>query len=70
MTEKYDSKFHKLYVGGDGEVTDTPLMTMGRQEYPRISYEDVLVEYRKYIGDSSAELPEIVIEQMKNLGLI
>jgi hypothetical protein len=66
MTEKFESAFHKRYVGGEGEVDpqSTPAVEKKRVV---TTYEDVLSEYRKYVGDSTAELPEGVI---KTLGAI
>jgi hypothetical protein len=62
MTEKiFESAFHKRYVGGAGDVvvkqvTNEPVKKRTRET----TEEEVLSEYRRYIGDPSAELPEAV----------
>ena len=62
MTEKYESKFHKQYVGGDGEVEDNKSFEVKKGDYKETSIEDVLLFYRKYVNDPKAELPEGVID--------
>jgi len=55
----FDSAFHKQYVGGEGEVVEKTSHVLDAS--PRIigtTEEEVLAEYRKYIGDPEAELPE------------
>lgn len=61
MAERiFESEFHKKYVGGEGEVLgktvlmpDTKGNGMGRT-----TEEEVLEEYRRYVRDPKAELPE------------
>lgn len=71
MTEqKFDSKFHKMYVGGEGEVIETPLHTTTSMEIQPRTLEDILEEYRRYVNDPKAELPEIVLTELRKLGKI
>lgn len=72
MTEqKFESAFHKRYVGGEGVIEERPLASMGpKNELPVVTYEDILEEYRRYIGDSKAELPAEVLEELVKLGKI
>ena len=72
MTEqKFDSKFHKWYVDGEGEVEEKPINLIGPvTEMREITVEEILLEYRKYIGDPNAELPEIVMEDLRKLGKV
>lgn len=72
MTEQnFESGFHKKYVGGDGRVEDgvnsTPRAVF---EIKPIAYEDILKEYRRYVGDSQAELPEEILAELRLLGKI
>jgi len=65
MTERiFESAFHKRYVGGEGEVVDLETGAMEKKVGESIvtSYEAVLAEYRRYVGDPIAELPEEVIK--------
>jgi len=57
MTEKFDSAFHKKYVGGDGGVEERQPQEFPKNKVERISYDQVLAEYRAYVGDPEAELP-------------
>ncbi|EKD52619.1 MAG: hypothetical protein ACD_61C00288G0001 [uncultured bacterium] len=63
--EKFDSQFHKKYVGGEG-----PIMEDARKPvtidttYGGISIQDVLSDYRRYVGDPTAELPEEILEEL------
>jgi hypothetical protein len=59
MTEKFESKFHQRYVGGQGEVVEDerPVIEV-KVTIPQTTREQVLEEYRKYIRDPKAELPE------------
>lgn len=72
MTEqKFESKFHKQYVGGEGEVVEasvrqTPNMTEVKTE----TFEEILAQYRAYVNDPKAELPEEILEELKKLGKI
>lgn len=67
--EKFDNKFHKWYVGGEGEVDEKPLPTSSF-EVIGISYEEALDEYRIYMGDPLAEFPQVIIDQFKLSGKI
>ncbi len=62
MTEKFESKFHRWYVGGHGEIEEKPLASESRATIRRITLEEVLGQYRKYVNDPSAELPDSVIQ--------
>ncbi len=62
--EKYDNKFHKWYVGGEGEVGDKCIPSK-KVEVVSMSYEEVLQEYRRYVGDMEAELPQDIISQLE-----
>lgn len=60
MSEIFESKFHKNYVGGVGEIVEPikPSRVETRNQVRPTTYEEVLLEYRRYIGDMDAELPE------------
>ena len=65
MTEVFDSVFHRKYVGGVGEVKEKPLSPAVRENVVSpISYEDVLHEYRVYVRDPEAELPEEILRSL------
>lgn len=77
MTEKFDSKFHKEYVRGEGEVVEklSDISSQTRLPDGQVSvasrtYEDVLAEYRWYIRDPEAVLPEEIEKQLELLGVI
>ena len=71
MTEqKFESKFHKMYVGGEGEIEEKVLHITPSVEVQPRTLEDILEEYRRYVNDPKAELPEIVLEELRKLGKI
>jgi hypothetical protein len=57
MTEKFESDFHKRYVGGQGDVEEKETFVFPAKNVEKIPYDEILAEYRKYVGDSDAELP-------------
>ena len=62
MTEVFDSEFHRRYVGGTGEIVEKPLTSLSNRCVVRpISMEQVLREYRVYVQDPHAELPEEIL---------
>jgi len=67
--KKFDNQFHKRYIGGLGEVVDQPLSEL-ITSIPTLSYEDVLKEYRAYVRDPKAELPEEILETLRLGGKI
>ena len=60
MTEKFESDFHKRYVGGEGEVEEKPIVLVSpvRPLIKPTTLEEVEAEYRWYVGDKTAVLPE------------
>lgn len=66
--EKFDSQFHKRYVGGEGEIDEKSLLEFSG--VIGMSYEEVLDEYRRYMRDPHAELPEVIISQLKMSGKV
>lgn len=62
MTEIYDSRFHRWYVGGTGAIAEEPSVMELRNSAGRVTIEQILEEYRWYVGDPTAELPK---EMMK-----
>lgn len=72
MTEqKFESKFHKQYVGGEGVVEDKGFVNLDKNdEIIPEKIEDILREYRKYVNDPKAELPEAIVEELRMLGKI
>ncbi len=64
MTEKFESIFHKRYVGGQGEVCEMEKQNREKKKETAVmtTLEDVLFEYRKYVNDPKAELPEIIMD--------
>lgn len=66
--QKFESKFHKNYVGGEGVVEEKEYSFLRHSvEFGKMTIDDVLAEYRKYVGDPNAELPQEILEQI-NLG--
>lgn len=72
MAEKtiFDSKFHKWYVGGEGEVRETQEHFKPKNVVIPRSYHELLAEYRMYVGDATAELPEEVLAQLQKSGRV
>ena len=71
MCEKiFQSKFHKWYVGGEGEVAEEQPRESSTQPIRARTIEEILAEYRWYVNDSKAELPEEVLEHLKVAGKI
>lgn len=70
MTEQFDSVFHKRYVSGDGIVIEKGPYYQPKNEVIPQTYEDILAEYRKYVGDPEAELPDEIVEHLRVLGKI
>ena len=70
MTEIFDSIFHKRYVDGSGVAIDKGEPFVPKNEVRGQTYDDILAEYRAYVGDSEAELPEDIIEGLRKLGKI
>lgn len=74
--EKFDSAFHKKYVGGVGVVDDKNGDRVHHLDRPMTDefsydlYERVLSEYRWYIKDKTADLPEEVKEDLKKIGIV
>ena len=62
MINLFESTFHKQYVGGAGEVVEKPMIPRESTILIGHSYEEILAEYRRYVGDSSAELPGEVLD--------
>lgn len=60
MTEIFESEFHKKYVGGEGEVVEKPVKNEPKINVRGTTEEEVLIEYRRYIRDPLAELPEAI----------
>lgn len=71
MVEIFDSVFHKRYVGGEGDVkADTSSNNADIDSgYVSTTLEDVLAEYRWYINDQKAELPESLVKQLLSMGI-
>lgn len=67
MTQKYESEFHKRYVGGVGEV-DLGDIPKSKVEIVVQSYEEILDHYRKYVGNPEAELPEAILRELRIQG--
>ncbi len=70
MTEQFDSRFHKRYVDGSGVVIDKGEPFVSKNEVRGQTYEEILAEYRAYVGDSKAELPQEVLEELRRQGKI
>jgi hypothetical protein len=70
MVLKFDSEFHRRYVGGEGEVEDKPSVDGKQPRLEGMSVEEILEEYRRYVGDAEAELPEWLVEQLILIGKI
>lgn len=77
VDEKFDSAFHKKYVGGVGSVDEGPVKEPKHHWYEPVTaetkydlYEEVLKDYREYVRDNKADLPEEVKEDLKKLGIV
>lgn len=71
IENKFDSKFHKFYVGGgEGVIEDKPFVEIPRQEVRPQTLADVLAEYRAYVKDSKAELPAAIMDELRLQGKI
>jgi hypothetical protein len=69
--QKYDNRFHKWYVGEQGDVqVEERVVEISSGGLITEDYETVLAEYRAYVRDSKAELPKEVIETLRLLGKI
>ncbi|HAS68614.1 TPA: hypothetical protein DGD59_00020 [Candidatus Collierbacteria bacterium] len=66
MTERiFESAFHKKYVGGEGEILEKTISTSDDKDSLRVrrtTEEEVLEEYRRYVRDTKAELPQEIRE--------
>lgn len=51
-------------------MIETPLHTTTSMEIQPRTLEDILEEYRRYVNDPKAELPEIVLTELRKLGKI
>ncbi len=69
MTE-FDSIFHKHYVDGSGVVIDKGEPYRPKNEIKGQTYEEILAEYRAYVHDPKAELPEEILEELRKQGKI
>lgn len=73
MTEVFESAFHKRYVGGEGEVRQPELAEYAspweRNVLPSTTLEDILEEYRWYMRDQNAELPEELKKHLLTIGI-
>jgi len=69
MVEKFDSMFHKKYVGGEGEIVEKELPTPSNTIEAE-TFEDLLAQYRKYVNDPKAELPKETVEELRLLGKV
>jgi len=65
---KFDNMFHKRYVGGEGDVDARPALESVVSRVEGTTYEQVLQEYRAYVRDSKAELPEEVLDMLRASG--
>lgn len=70
MTETFENIFHKRYVGGVGEVKEKPLPRQVEVPLRARTYEDVLAEYRWYMRDKTAELPDEIMEELVKQGMV
>jgi len=64
MVEKFDSKFHKDYVRGAGEIVPPAEVKIPEIIVIKRSFEEVLAEYRRYVRDPNAELPEDILKTL------
>ncbi len=61
----FESRFHRWYVGGEGLVVEKPLPERADKGVDRKErYLQVLAEFRRYVRDSEAILPDEVLETM------
>jgi hypothetical protein len=63
--EKFDNKFHLEYVSGEGVVKESlQRAATSESTFRGMTFEDILAEYRWYVGDPTAELPEEVMDRL------
>lgn len=70
VINEFDSKFHKSYVGGEGEVVDKSWIRLEGIRMEAMSFEEIREEYRRYVNDPSAELPEPLLEELRVQGKV
>ncbi|KKT36631.1 MAG: hypothetical protein UW26_C0042G0004 [Candidatus Collierbacteria bacterium GW2011_GWF1_44_12] len=68
--QTFQSEFHRRYVGGEGEVVERPMAVLSTRVIDAKTYQDVLSEYRWYMRDPKAELPEEIVEILKTIGKV
>ena len=73
MTEKRicDSNFEKKYLGltDDEAVVEEKNAVSGGEVKIQKTLQDVIDEYRWYMRDPEAELPEEIMEDLKKMGI-
>lgn len=71
MTEKkYDSKFHRWYVGETGGEIDGEFIKIGEfQKVKKYTIRELLEDYRWYMRDKNAELPQEWVDELLRLGV-
>jgi hypothetical protein len=62
--EKFDNKFHQKYVSGEGTIKEVRQEPVTTDMVTGMSLDDILAEYRWYVGDSTAQLPKEVLERL------
>lgn len=72
MTEKkYDSNFHRWYLGeSGGEIEPSETYEIPSPiRVVKTTINDILRDYRWYMRDKSAELPQEWVDEMLKLGM-
>lgn len=71
MTElKHKSVFERKYLGAGGVVEESTEPYSPKNEVRPQTYDEILAEYRKYVGDPSAEFSPEILAELKKLGKI
>jgi len=71
IEKRFDSKFHKFYVGGsEGVIEDKQFVEVDTNTIRPQTVEDVLAEYRAYVRDPKAQLPSAILEELRLQGKI
>lgn len=67
-TRVFDSAFHQRYVGGEGAIAEQEAPESS--EFMPETYEEILAQYRDYVNDPTAELPDELMEKLIRLGRV
>jgi hypothetical protein len=72
MEAKFESEFHKWYVGGEGEVeppkSEPRFLPAEKRSTRSLTMSEILDQYRWYVGDETAQLPKALEQHLLAIG--